>query len=547
MRHQVRDPQGNLHIIEGPENATPEEVIAAAQKVIPQKTGIDDTRKQLGSGYSMRFGPWDTGIPLPQWGTEALAGAGRRAMDIVTLGNREGSETGDKALDASVPAMLGGAGTDLATLLGGGALLRGASTLPQLAKAAPALRAVGQNMMAPTSVRNAAVTAGAYGAATQSGGIEERAKAGLTQGVFGAAGQALPMAVGGVLKPRIAADNADLLNRGIRLTPGQMAGGALNQMESKATSLPIVGDAIAGARRRSVEDFNRAVADEVLKPFGIKSTKPAGRELINEVDSIVGGVYDGVLPRLTATFNNGTNNAINAGRQIAAESGKASQFDEIVKNRVLSRFDPNYNMTGEVFKEADSSLARLVRENRSSPDNNNRALARALDEVRKGLRSDVKGAPDDIAKLRQADAAYARLVRMETAAGMRAAKDGIFTPAQFGNATERGASRSAKASGTELMGKFADDAERVIGSSYPDSGTAGRALLGGGLLGYLDPSYLAASLGAAAAYTRPGQALLRGAATARPQALEAPANFARSLAPYGGLLAPQLFPVYSGQ
>lgn len=36
MRYKVRDPQGNLHIIEGPDGATPDQVIAQAQQLIPQ-------------------------------------------------------------------------------------------------------------------------------------------------------------------------------------------------------------------------------------------------------------------------------------------------------------------------------------------------------------------------------------------------------------------------------------------------------------------------------------------------------------------------------
>lgn len=37
MRYQVKDPQGNIHVIEGPEGAKPEDVIAQAQKLIPQQ------------------------------------------------------------------------------------------------------------------------------------------------------------------------------------------------------------------------------------------------------------------------------------------------------------------------------------------------------------------------------------------------------------------------------------------------------------------------------------------------------------------------------
>lgn len=37
MRYQVKDPQGQLHTIEGPEGATPDQIIAQAQKLIPPK------------------------------------------------------------------------------------------------------------------------------------------------------------------------------------------------------------------------------------------------------------------------------------------------------------------------------------------------------------------------------------------------------------------------------------------------------------------------------------------------------------------------------
>lgn len=38
MKYQVKDPQGQMHIIDGPEGATPDQVIAQAQKLIPQQS-----------------------------------------------------------------------------------------------------------------------------------------------------------------------------------------------------------------------------------------------------------------------------------------------------------------------------------------------------------------------------------------------------------------------------------------------------------------------------------------------------------------------------
>lgn len=523
----------------------------------PQPAAPQPPRQSAAPGAQLRIGPFNTGLGLSPEMAETLAGAGRRMADIFTLGNRPTQDDeADKALDQSGYATAGSVAADLTTLLGGGAALRAAGAVPQLAKAAPAaanvLRTAGQNMVAPTSVRNAALTAGAYGAATQNGDLEDRATTGATSALFGAAGQALPNVLGAVIKPRVAPDVADLASRGIRLTPGQRMGGAMNTAEQKAMSIPVLGDAIAGARRRGIEDFNRAVADDVLAPLGVKSTAQPGRELIRETQDAVAAVYDDVLPRLSAQ-QAGMGPAISEARKIAAEVGKTAQFDEVVKNRLLEKFGGQPFLTGEKFKEADSLLGEFARNMRSSGDGTNLALAKAIDKVKDGLRASVQGAPEDISKLKAADAAYARLVRMETAAAFRGAKDGIFTPANFGNAVERGASRKTKAAGREMMGEFADAAERRLSTNFPNSGTADRLLLGGGLLGAgyaadVPPEYLALGGLGAAAYSRPGQAAIRGL-LARPnsQVLEDTAQGARALAPAGGLLAPYLLPVYASQ
>lgn len=43
MQYQVKDPSGQLHVIEGPEGASPDEVLAQAQKVIPSSTKPEAT------------------------------------------------------------------------------------------------------------------------------------------------------------------------------------------------------------------------------------------------------------------------------------------------------------------------------------------------------------------------------------------------------------------------------------------------------------------------------------------------------------------------
>lgn len=58
MRYQVKDPQGNLHFIEGPEGAKPEEIIAQAQKLIPTQQQGPDWKGVIGKALQeSSFGP----------------------------------------------------------------------------------------------------------------------------------------------------------------------------------------------------------------------------------------------------------------------------------------------------------------------------------------------------------------------------------------------------------------------------------------------------------------------------------------------------------
>ena len=61
---------------------------------------------------------------------------------------------------------------------------------------------------------------------------------------------------------------AVLAKEGIRLTPGAECGGWLKALEDKATSIPFVGDIIQGARKKGIEDFNRAALERATFPVG---------------------------------------------------------------------------------------------------------------------------------------------------------------------------------------------------------------------------------------------------------------------------------------
>jgi hypothetical protein len=122
--------------------------------------------------------------------------------------------------------------------------------------------------------------------------------------------------------------------------------------------------------------------------------------------------------------------------------------------------------------------------------------------------------------------------------------EGIFTAAQLQNAVKAGdksVGKGAFATGNALMQDLSGAGQRVLGSKYPDSGTAGR-----GLLALLAPGGVAAGLATAPGstlgtlggiglgslpYTQLGQRAAAALLTARPQLAQPLGNLVGKLGP----------------
>jgi hypothetical protein len=93
--------------------------------------------------------------------------------------------------------------------------------------------------------------------------------------------------------------------------------------------------------------------------------------------------------------------------------------------------------------------------------------------------------------------------------------------------------KAATARGDAILQDWAKAGQQVLGNKYPDSGTAGRVLLGAGGLatGAISPAIPAALVSGAAAYSAPAQRLALILAASRPKGSEAAAKFIRNVSP----------------
>lgn len=341
-----------------------------------------------------------------------------------------------------------------------------------------------------------------------------------TGGAAGGAAAGLGNALSRLISPRASTNPQvqTLLDEGVTPTPGQILGGAARTVEDKAMSVPILGDAIRGARNRGTMELNRAALNRAVEPLG-RTVNATGREGIRQVDDIISQAYDDILPRLTFRADNRFAQEITnlRGMVQALPEERINQFDRILRDKVIGRLTPQGVADGQNFKAMESELGRLASGLLRSADIDQRELGLAIRELQSSLRNTLQRTnPQASQELSRINQAYSILTRLQTAAGGAGAVDGVFTPAQLSAAVrsgDRSMRRGAFARGDALMQDLGDAAKSVMQGTVPNSGTADRLLLSGGAA-LVSPA-TAAGLGVGSIPYLPGMNRLAAIALAR--------------------------------
>lgn len=531
-----------MGVVEFPDGMSDEQIVGAIQRT----SAVESSRKPIGPPEEL------TGIErfaasLPDW----MAGPS---------GGVRGSAIGRLAMGAADPGValvqLG------ANAIGAGDAVnrRVADVEKQYQEARGAAGSEGFDPMRLVGSIAATVPVGLAGkAATTLGGMVAKGAAQgavsgalqpVTDGDFweGKAGQVGIGAAGGavaaplvgalarVVSPKASTNPAlDALKReGVDPTIGQAAGGFLNQIEQKMTSLPIIGDAIRSARGRAVDQFNEAAINQTVRPIGA-SVKGSGQDAVAKAGDLISDAYETAINRIKGVkFDSPEfNREFGMLRQMATnlEPAHAARFEKTLNDVVLGRMSPSGNMIGQTYKRVDSELGALAAKYGKSPMAGEQELSDAVKELQRIIRAQAaRDNPDFAGAMKAADSAWAKLVRVEGAATRAANTGGVFTPGQLNLAVksaDRSVRRRATARGDALMQDLADAGQSVLGNTVPDSGTAGRLFSGIGAIGagMVHPAIPAALAAGAGAYTPAIQNalvyLLRNRPDAAPQVANA--------------------------
>lgn len=438
------------------------------------------------------------------------AAAGRQGMDWARLG---GNLVGTAPMIAATPSV---AGAGLATRVGAGAA-----------------QGAGFGFLNPV-----------IGDKAQQDFGSEKLKQGAIGGALGGITPVVTGAIGRVISPKASQQGSParmLASEGVELTPGQAAGGWAMQAEDKLMSVPILGDAIRGARTRGNEQLNRAVYNRVLAPIG-QTTNKVGREAIDDVSNRISQAYDDVLTKVQ--FAPDAQLAQDLGRlqQMASNlpSREAQAFNATLQREIIEPLSKVSAVDGMTFKRIEAQLGERAQAFLKATDAYQNDVGRALVEAQKALRDALARVnPQYASELQGVNQAFAQLTRLQTAGAAVGAADGIFSPAQLDRAiraADKSVRKNAYARGKATMQDLSGVARDRMSSQIPNSGTTDRLLLGAGALGagMINPA-IPMGLAAASVPYLPGVGrAATGLLTSRPQAAQSIANQLRVIPP--GLL-----------
>ena len=313
------------------------------------------------------------------------------------------------------------------------------------------------------------------------------------------------------------ADQRIVVKGGIAITPGQNAGGLLKSFEDKATSVPVLGNVINNARRRGIEDFNRAAINRTTLP-GMQ-VDGVGNGALQDLRQGLGQAYDDVLSRSSANATDPQYvQQMDQLRQMvsALPERERQAFDNILQREVGERMAPNGMVNAENLQAVNSGMRNQRQNFANSTDGYQRQLAQALQQADANFRDLVSRAnPQNAQDLEAVNAAYANFKRIQRAASGVGANEGVFTPAQLHNAAkalDRTKDKRAFSEGNALLQDLTAAGKDVMPSKIPDSGTAGRMMGNLFSLGGLTSTAggAAAAIPALVAYSRPGSAAING-------------------------------------
>lgn len=543
-QYEVNAPDGKTYSVNAPEGATEQDAIGYVQKNFYSQPKADQTTAMERVGKGLRD-PIDGGAQLlTNLLPEGVVKAGNQfnnwLSDKTGLVGRlpeGGVDQQVREAEAAYQQKRGDEGGTFDPLRVTGNVLSPAN----LAIAARTPAAVSMLGRVGVGAAGGAVS-GALNPVTGEGDFaDEKLKQVGAGALFGGGVPVVTGAAGRLISPKASTNpNVQLLKQeGVTPTVGQALGGRANTVEEKLMSVPILGDAISGARGRALDQFNAAAINRASGKVGVE-VQGTGQQAIKEAGDAISKAYDDALNqvkvvRFDPQFQQDLTQLQGMAQSLTGPM--RNRFNAKLQEVVGGRMSGTGSMLGETYKKVDSEIGGLAAKYGKSSVASEQELGDAFAQLQALLKQQMmRSNPNVATQLQKADAGWANLVRIEQAGKSAKNGEGVFTPGQLNMAVamKDGSTRGrAVARGTALMQDLSNAGQQVLGNKVPNSGTTDRALMNLGALGSaaIHPAIPMGLLGGAALYTSPLQGLLSGAVTSRPQSAQAVADALRKASP----------------
>jgi len=285
-----------------------------------------------------------------------------------------------------------------------------------------------------------------------------------TGAAWGAGGSLLGAGIGAAraARPALAGGAKELLDRGVRLTPGMAANGTVRKLENVGAELPVVGGAVRRMQQRATQDWNKGVMDKTLRGAGLPEINPqvakTGHAGVAELKDALGKQYDmvwGTAEPDVAKLGRGIADAWSQGAA-RLDPGDAKRLGGTVE-AVTARIN-----AGDL-QGADRMLRKLA-------DNAEEAGKDAETETFHAVRAAMQDSLPDahkkaLAKLNSAYREFLPVQRASTYVGPME-RQGVFTPKELLQAVKVGRMGEA-ATGSAPLQQEATSAMQIIGKSLP--------------------------------------------------------------------------------
>lgn len=480
-RYRITTPDGKRTFeVDGPDDATPEELqqfarmqagVSSNYPVEQRAAAQEDPEKALFRDIGGAVG--EIGLGALQGGANVLD----HAADWTQSGlNAVGQLVGGGKWGDSLNSMWGAGKNDLE------------GALPKGTEGYDTLRGIGRfggeaAASAPlAALRGGALVQGAAGGALLS---DEHSLIGVAKdaglGAIGArVGEAVLGGAANLARPNLDPRVRTLLNEGVELTTGQMAGQGrpIKRIEDIAATVPLVSTPVADAQRAATVSLNRAATQRALTPIGERL--PQGIEPGHEAVAYAGDrlrqAYNDVLPRLSGANDRTFATRVNTVTQRAQLPAEYQQYVDQARTELSNAFQragPNGAYSGRTLRDTSERLEDLASGWRRSDDPYVRRAGDLAEEYRQQLHALARRQnPADARRLRDIDRGYASLVRVERAA--RGVDDGVFSARQYDSAvrnTDRSARRRQSARGQALDQELSSAAAGIMPNTAAQGGS----------------------------------------------------------------------------